>query len=422
VPSRPRRSHRVPRPVGPGAGRVTRRLAGRVALGAGAGATLVAVSGFRPLTRRWPAALAASLLAALATEIPRPTTAAVLAIEAEAARQGAARTPAGRLGVALAAGAVLALRVLDARTRTTHRVLEHALRDVLGPGCKRTRRRPRPPLPWLGGLAAERWRVVRERNISYGSDPVNVLDVWRRPDLLPGAGAPVLLQVHGGAWSAGGKEGDARPLLTHLADRGWVCLAVDYRLGPGHRWPAMIDDVRTALAWTRENIRAHGGDPDAIVLSGGSAGAQLAALTALTDGSGVAAVVVSYGIYDLTTDDGSGTLADLLERTMMPDRGEVEVWRSASPTHRVHSDAPPFLVLHGSGDAVVSTHQSRAFVRALRAVSGAPVAYAELPHAQHFFDALPTARTLQTVRAVEEFLDVVVRGLRRPARGAGRGQ
>jgi len=205
VPSRPRRSHRVPRPVGPGAGRVTRRLAGRVALGAGAGAALVAVSGFRPLTRRWPAALAASLLAALATEIPRPTTAAVLAIEAEAARQGAARTPAGRLGVALAAGAVLALRVLDARTRTTHRVLEHALRDVLGPGCKRTRRRPRPPLPWLGGLAAERWRVVRERNISYGSDPVNVLDVWRRPDLLPGAGAPVLLQVHGGAWSAGGK-------------------------------------------------------------------------------------------------------------------------------------------------------------------------------------------------------------------------
>ena len=82
-----------------------------VALTTGAGAALVAVAGFRPLTRRWPEAVGASLLAALATELPRPTAAVTAGI---------------------AAAAVVAVLALDRRARATERVLAEALATSLG--------------------------------------------------------------------------------------------------------------------------------------------------------------------------------------------------------------------------------------------------------------------------------------------------
>ena len=44
----------------------------------------------------------------------------------------------------------------------------------------------------------------------------------------------MLLQVHGGAWVVGEKKGQAQPLMAHLAERGWVCVTINYRLGRGH--------------------------------------------------------------------------------------------------------------------------------------------------------------------------------------------
>ena len=56
--------------------------------------------------------------------------------------------------------------------------------------------------------------------------------MWKRPDLPADAKAPVLVQVHGGAWVTGDKEGQAYPLMAHLAERGWVCVSITYRLSP----------------------------------------------------------------------------------------------------------------------------------------------------------------------------------------------
>jgi dipeptidyl aminopeptidase/acylaminoacyl peptidase len=72
----------------------------------------------------------------------------------------------------------------------------------------------------------------------------------------------------------------------------------------------------------------------------------------------------------------------------------------------VHADAPPFLVIHGSADSIIPVAQARAFVDALRRVSTSPVAYAELPDAQHAFDMMYNIRTAHTVDAVERFLDL----------------
>ena len=110
----------------------------------------------------------------------------------------------------------------------------------------------------------------------------NHLDIWRRPDLHRGGQAPVLLQVPGGAWMVGNKRGQAHPLMSHLAELGWICVAINYRLSPRSTWPDHIVDVKRAIAWTKQHIAEYGGDPDWIAITGGSAGGHLSSLAALT--------------------------------------------------------------------------------------------------------------------------------------------
>ncbi len=95
-------------------------------------------------------------------------------------------------------------------------------------------------------------------------------------------GAPVLLQIHGGAWVIGNKDQQGMPLMYHLADKGWVCVAINYRLSPRATWPDHLVDCKRALAWIREHIAEYGGDPDYVVVTGGSAGGHLTAMMGLT--------------------------------------------------------------------------------------------------------------------------------------------
>jgi acetyl esterase/lipase len=71
---------------------------------------------------------------------------------------------------------------------------------------------------------------------------------------------------------------------------------------------------------------------------------------------------------------------------------------------QVNASAPPFFVVHGANDTLVPVKEARSFVSGLRAVSEAPVAYAELPGAQHAFEIFRSVRTLHTVRGTERWL------------------
>jgi len=211
--------------------------------------------------------------------------------------------------------------------------------------------------------------------------------------------------------------------MGHLAARGWVCVAPNYRLSPRATWPDQIVDIKRAVAWVKNNIAGHGGDPDFVVITGGSAGGHLAALAALTPGraewqpgfedadTSVAAAVPFYGVYDLTNQTGTSradTTAFLEKRVfktrLADDRAR---WEQASPLAHVSPDAPPFFVLHGVNDSLVPVEQAGAFVTELRSVSRQPVGYAELPIAQHPFDTLPSVRAHHTAHAVDRFLPVV---------------
>jgi acetyl esterase/lipase len=281
-----------------------------------------------------------------------------------------------------------------------------------------------------------RGRSVRvTKNIDYWGDGNrrHRLDIYQArrtaPDTPEGTpadapGAPVMVYIHGGAWVMGEKREQGKPMMYELVARGWVCVAINYRLSPKAVWPAHIVDAKKAVAWVKANIGDYGGDSSFVAVSGGSAGGHLCALLALTAGdpdfqpgfedadASVDACVPFYGVMDMTGSDegasryGSGLLKLLEKRVMQTSATEhPEIFRAASPTYRVHPDAPPFFVLHGQNDTLVPVAVARTFVATLAAVSRAPVAYAELPLAQHAFDILASLRCRATTAGVAAFLD-----------------
>ena len=355
----------------------------------------------------------------------------VIAVAAFAAA-GAVHGRAGEVGLILSAGTAVGLVALMLIAERARPITEAALREALGAGYGSEilpvrSNRDDLRVPWRQLLLPFHMThpdVERVRNIHYapGGKRRHLLDVYHHRDVPQGR--PVLLQIHGGGWIVENKDHQGRPLMLQLASREWVCVAPNYALSPRHSWPEHLVDVKRAIAWIRENIAAYGGDPDFIVVTGGSAGGHLAALAALTANdpeyqpgfehvdTTLRAAIPHYAVYDLT-----GQLKSinawgqrrLLERFVFKKRfgRHREEFERASPLFRVHEGAPPFFVIHGRYDSLVPVAEARAFVERLRAATASPVAYAELPGGQHAFDVFPSIRSAHVVRAVERFADWV---------------
>jgi acetyl esterase/lipase len=336
---------------------------------------------------------------------------------------------AGWLGLAVAVVEWIGLVGLGVAGQRASRVTGTALDAVRSPAF------PVPTEPTAPAWGRW-WRVTRAiplrsravqvtRNIDYWGDGMarHRLDVYRSR-LAPPGKAPVMVYLHGGAWVIGDKREQGKPMLYELVARGWVCVAINYRLSPKATWPDHIVDAKRAVGWVKEHIAQYGGDPSFVAVSGGSAGGHLCALLALSAGdpafqpefeevdTSVQACVPFYGVMDLTrSPEGSARfgpgMVDMLERTVMKakESEHPDLFRAASPTYRVNAGAPPFFVLHGVNDTLVPVEMARTFVDRLCAVSRQPVAYAELPLAQHAFDILASLRCQATTSAVADFLD-----------------
>ena len=231
---------------------------------------------------------------------------------------------------------------------------------------------------------------------------------------------PGILQLHGGDWSFGDKRAEGIPLLGHLAASGWVGINVNYRLSPKVAFPGHLEDVKRAIAWYRERAAEFGADPDFLCITGGSAGAHLAALAVLSPNDAVyqpgfeqvdtrlRAAVVWYGVYDFTNRLGTWQRHEMrmLEQVVMQRAlaDHPADFARASPLDRLRPDAPPFLVVHGDIDTLAPVAEARAFVSALREISTQAVVYAELAGAQHAFDVFPSHRCARAVEAATRFL------------------
>lgn len=385
-------------------------------------------NGYRTLSKGGYGSAFAFAYGVFASELPLQ----MLGVQVTAQAALSPRLPARTRRISWLFSAVSALGLLGLRRfgQQANEPLTAALDAGLGTD-RRTESGDLWKRPAPGGATAKRpgaarmLRIYRDYahdgDISYGEyGSRNYLDIWRRPDLDRNGRAPVLLQIPGGAWMVGNKRGQAHPLMSHLAELGWICVAINYRLSPRSTWPDQIVDVKRAIAWTKQHIAEYGGDPDWIAITGGSAGGHLTSLAALTANdplfqpgfeeadTGVDVAVPFYGVYDF---NATGTAVHPLMAAMVAknvfkvSRTEIaEPFRAASPIEYVRPDAPPFFVLHGTNDSLVPVEQARSFVARLGEVSSQPVVYAELPWAQHAFDIFGSARAAHAAVAVEQFL------------------
>jgi acetyl esterase len=141
------------------------------------------------------------------------------------------------------------------------------------------------------------------QDISYGADERNRLDLYE-PEIKPAGPMPVLIFVHGGGFTGGGKYYHTN-IGYYFARHGILTINMTYRLAPKAKWPAGAEDVGLGLAWARANAAAHGGDPERIVLMGHSAGAAHIAAYTLTEdlhpasGPSPAGIILISGTYDV---------------------------------------------------------------------------------------------------------------------------
>lgn len=383
---------------------------------------LFTLNAWRPF-RVSPAVGAVAFFAGwLTSELPLHHILWQLAAVAAMVLLGGADELAGQAGLAIVTlswGGLIGCHLTALATREE---VTRALAEALGEEAGRL---PTPtPVDWqrvaLPSPSARR-RVRRVKDVVYAeAGGVRLkLDIYHRKDRP--AGRPVLLQLHGGAWIFGRKDDQALPLMNRAADDGWVCVSANYRLSPRFTFPDAMIDVKRAIAWVREHIHSYGGDPSFLVLTGGSAGGHLCALAALTPNdpeyqpgfedvdTSVKGCLPFYGIYDFTNDAHiwhPRGLPRLLERRVLKTSIEADrgAWVRASPYHRAGPQAPPFFIVHGAADTLVPVREARRFAEHLRAASAAPVAYLEVPGAQHAFEVFPSVRTELVVDGATRFL------------------
>jgi len=354
----------------------------------------------------------------------------LLAVTAADAALNATGRRRSRAGLALAVASAAGLAFLIDQSRRVQTSAEAALTETLGEGYLDVLdTRPTPAdlaTPWRQLVNPFRVRnvaVTVQKDVPYAPEhgKRGLLDVYHPTEGVV-SGAPVLLQVHGGGWSLGSKDQQGIPLMQHLAAKGWVCVAINYRLSPRDAFPAHVIDVKRAIAWIREHIEEYGGDPSYVAITGGSAGGHLTALTALTAGdpawqpgfeqadTSVQVAVPHYGVYDMAGSTGLRSAEQMRDAFLAPRVFQTrwadhpEVFEAASPILRITADAPDFFVLHGTLDTLVAVDQARLFVARLRSISKRSVVYAELPGAQHAFDVLPSIRSAHIVRAIDRYL------------------
>jgi acetyl esterase/lipase len=322
----------------------------------------------------------------------------------------------GEVGLGLSLGAAMLLLAslrLSARSRMA---VEGALVDL-----PTEARRGFEWTQLLMPIPVTHRRVERQGDVIYYDDgKVKLrLDVWRRRGPRSER-APALIYVHGGGWVIGDKRYQGLPTLQRLASCGWVCFSIQYRLSPRATFPDHIIDVKRAIAWVRAHAAEYGADPDFIAVAGGSAGAHLASLAALTPNRAewqpgfesanttVQLCIAYYGVYDFVNRFGhwrTPGLKRLLERYVFKTRIDEarQQFELASPISHIGPHAPPFLIVHGTHDTLVPVAEARAFFNALSAESEAACVYIEVPGAQHAFEIFPSLRTIALLDGVERF-------------------
>ena len=262
---------------------------------------------------------------------------------------------------------------------------------------------------WAAALS-DQLRVVN--NITYltASNWESKLDVYTPRAAGP---HPTVIQIHGGGWVRGTREGTLLRALPYL-EMGFAVVNISYRLGPVALAPAAVEDGLCALRWVVRNAKEYGFDVNRIVTTGYSAGGHLALTTGMIPASAgldrrcpgpeplnVAAIVNWYGITDVVDLlDGANTRTYAVEWLgSLPDR--VEIAKRVSPMTYVRKGLPPVLTVHGDADPVVPYAHATSLHGALQKAGGTSE-LVTVPKGGH--GNFPRAEQIKAITAVRAFL------------------
>jgi acetyl esterase/lipase len=249
--------------------------------------------------------------------------------------------------------------------------------------------------------------TVLHGNINYNNDnhTKHLLDIYL-PANAKGK-LPLVILIHGGAWLSNDKYADIgymKKTVAEIIHSGFALASVDYRFSTEAVFPAQIQDCNRAVSFLYDNAGKYGLDNHRFALMGFSAGGHLVSMAGLSKNNAVEsffmpgssksfsfkAVVDFYGPSELIlfpgADSENSPEAQLIGAAPLdrPDLAKV-----ASPVTYVDKNDPPFLIVHGEKDDLVSTTQSRLLSSWLtvEGVSNELIIVKGAPHFGEMFDS-----------------------------------
>ena len=223
-----------------------------------------------------------------------------------------------------------------------------------------------PTVPFTLGTA--------HRNLTYCHSQSLDLYIPRGAVTRP---LPVAMYIHGGGMTAGDKADLSPVFLDALASAGYAVASVNYRLAPGSRFPAQIEDVKCAIRYLRAKAPRYGLNAREVFAFGTSVGGQLVTLAALTgpysawdagpyraEPATLRAVADMFGPANLTQRASGFSASGIQQVFGRGDRGDLVL---ASPVHFVAANSPPILIVQGVNDTKVLESQAIELYKDLKA-------------------------------------------------------
>jgi acetyl esterase/lipase len=192
----------------------------------------------------------------------------------------------------------------------------------------------------------------------------------------------VVVLIHGGGWYKGDKTAPENTYAPFYLSQGFVVVAPNYRLvtttpqgGTVNQFPTAIDDVASAIAWVQAHAVQFGANPNELVVQGGSAGCQIAAMLAY-DPTGFNNWGLNKpftGIVGYVGDSAPfywGLVPTQSQPIIQNYLGALygsPLWNPTEPINFVHPGEVPALIIAGTNDHIAGFQASEEFNAAMQA-------------------------------------------------------